>query len=477
MKRTVVILTIAILSAGCSAFLDEQPQADLTRAETEQEALGSKYADAAEAQAELNGVYALFKADIYEMENFMVGDVMTDNCYVGGDGVNEEQFDKVALTATNSLVGVMWSQYYAIIGAATAVIENVKLMDPDSIAPSAAEKIIAEARFLRAWACFDVVRLWGDAPLTLELLPSVTAANLDALYPLMYPPRTGAEAIYDQILSDIDDDTVAALDSYSRGAFRASKGAAYGLRAKVLATRGPKAERPYDEVAALCDKVCDEGYDLVEDFDGLWTVGGKFSSEGIFELLFTSEAEQHNWAYWVLLSDISGSVSVTWRRYCTPTKELLARFDKDKDVRYASSFYWTKVPYDTWYPASDYPLAYKIRQKDSNIILLRLADILLLKAEALVETGNTREALRIVNRIRTRAHIPELDTGLSRDDARLAVENERQLELVLEGQRWYDLVRNGRAVEVLGIEAFRQLLPVPQSQMDINGSLTQNDGY
>lgn len=478
MNKKLSILLLAVLLAGCDKFLDEKPLADLTRAaeaSVSDSVLVSAYADEAEALAELNGVYALLKCDIYEMENFMVGDVMTDNCYVGGDGINEEQFDNVALTATNRLVEVMWSQYYAIIGSATSVIENVKLMD--NISPDAAAKLIAEARFLRAWACFDVVRLWGAAPLTLELLPPVTAENLDRLYPIMYPERSSVETIYEQILADLDDSVIASLDSYSRGAFRASRGAAYGLKAKVLATRGTVATRDYSKVIACCDKVLAEGYALVADFDNLWTVEGKMSTESIFELLFTTEAEQHNWAYWVLLSDVSGSVTVSWRRYCTPTKELLAKFDTVNDTRYASSFYWTKVPYNTWYPASNYPLAYKIRQKDNDIILLRLADILLLKAEALVESGDAKSALEIVNTIRTRAHVAALDVKMSRDDARLAVENERQLELVLEGQRWYDLVRNERAVEVLGIEPFRQLLPVPQGQIDINSRLTQNEGY
>ena len=77
--------------------------------------------------------------------------------------------------------------------------------------------------------------------------------------------------------------------------------------------------------------------------------------------------------------------SVTWRRYCTPTHDLVAKFDKEKDTRYASSILWKSVPYDTYWPADSYPLSYKIREKTSNIILMRLADILLLKAEALVE--------------------------------------------------------------------------------------------
>ena len=148
-----------------------------------------------------------------------------------------------------------------------------------------------------------------------------------------------------------------------------------------------------------CDKVIAEGYTLVSNFDELWQPDKKFSSESIFEVYYTSDAP--NWAYWVLLKEDDGSV--TWRRYCTPTHDLVAKFDKEKDTRYASSILWKSVPYDTYWPADSYPLSYKIREKTSNIILMRLADILLLKAEALVELDRTPEAIRIVNGIRERA--------------------------------------------------------------------------
>ena len=207
-------------------------------------------------------------------------------------------------------------------------------------------------------------------------------------------------------------------------------------------------------------------------------------------MYFSDAAEQHNWAYWVLLTDVSGSVVVSWRRYCTPSHDLVAKFDKEKDVRYASSIYWTAVPYDTYYPAKNYPLAYKIRQKENDIILLRLADVLLLEAEALVELDRVPDAIDLVNEVRTRAHVDKLSRTMSVADARLAVENERQLELMLEGHRWFDLLRNDRMEEVMlqshdkngnlrftDIPSWRRKLPIPQDQIDINERLSQNEGY
>lgn len=491
MKKHIYIFLVFLLAFNaCEKFLDEKPITDFTRESTTVTDLTSAYSSLDDAKSELNGAYANFKADIYEMNNFLVGDIMSDNCYVGGDGVNEEQFDNMALTANNTMVSLMWNQYYTLIGTATNVIENVNLMEENSSEDAERKRIQAEARFIRAWALFDVVRLWGDAPLSLELIPSITAENLDKWYPVMYPERTPVSEVYQQILADISDENIAHLESVPNGAFKATKGAAYGLRAKVYATMGEKSSRNYQTVVDECDKVIAEGYDLVANFDDLWTVAGKFSKEGIFELYFSNEAEQHNWAYWVLLTEVSGSIEVTWRRYCTPTQQLIAKFDKDNDVRYTSSIYWASVPYNTYYSASNYPLAYKIRQKDNNIILLRYADILLLKAEALVELERQSEAISIVNDIRERAGLGPLDTGMSQADARLAVENERQLELLFEGHRWYDLVRNDRMEEVMvkatdkngkpmikDVAEFRRLMPVPQSQIDINDRLSQNQGY
>lgn len=475
---------------ACEKFLDEKPQSDLTKENTETKEQVSAYSSVSDAKSELNGVYALFKADIYEGNAFYIGDCMSDNCYIGGDGVSEEQLDNLNVSATNSVIATSWSQFYAIIGSATNVIENVKLMDSSLIDDATRAQIIADAKFARAWVLFDIVKYWGDAPMTLQLIPSITVDNIDKWYPIMYPSRTSEKEIYAQIISDLDENTIKNLPSKSAGAFCGTQGAAYGLLAKVYATMGKKSERDYSKVVDMCDNVIKQGYSLVPDFESLWTVDGKFSSESIFELYFSDTAEQHNWAYWVLLTDVSGDVVVSWRRYCTPTQDLVAKFDKEKDVRYKSSIYWTAVPYDTYWPAKNYPLAYKIRQKESDIILLRLADILLLKAEALVELNKPKDALMIVNDIRNRAGLSGLSLSLSVAEARLAVENERQLELLFEGQRWWDLIRNERMEEVMKlahdkngnlrfseIPAWRAKLPIPQAQIDINERLTQNIGY
>jgi len=468
---------------SCDGFLDNDPLSDFTGDPQRSSDMESQYVSLTDAEAGLNGAYDKFRQDIFQFENFSYGDIQSDNAYAGGDGVPGEEVDGVRLTSMNSKTRLMWAQYYEMGGTATNVIENTRLM-ATGIDDASRRRIIAEAKFIRAYAYFDIVRIWGDAPLMTELIPPITVDNLEELYPKLYPDRTAASEIYAQIIKDLEE-AIPDLESRSQGAFRATKGAANGLLAKVYATRGEKAARDYGKVAALCDEVMQDGYTLVPNFEDLWNPANKYTSESIFEVYYDASAP--NWAYWVLFSEEDGSV--TWRRYCTPSHDLIAAFSAD-DRRFASSIVFKQVPYDTHFPSSAYPIANKIRQKDSQIILMRLADILLLKAEALVELNRIGEAMAIVNTIRTRAGLPDLSVNPSQGDARLAVERERRLELVFEGQRWYDLLRNDRMLPVMrqhrdrngrlffpDLQEFHKLWPVPQTERDANPNLTQNTGY
>ena len=120
---------------------------------------------------------------------------------------------------------------------------------------------------------------------------------------------------------------------------------------------------------------------------------------------------------------------------------------------------------------------------------MRLADILLLKAEALNETGDVAGAAALVNQIRTRVNLPNT-TASNQAAMRLAIEKERRLELAFEGHRWYDLKRTGRVIEVINnakdqsgqnlgyqLTQNRLLWPIPQAEMDKNAYLVQNAGY
>ncbi len=231
---TALCMAQICLLGACSDFLNEQPQSDFTNDGSGGDGLTSKYLNLADAEAELQGAYENFKSDIFQMENYTINDIQSDNCYVGGDGTNEEAVGMLRLSPTNAKVSLVWSQYYSMSGTATNVIENTRLMESAAIQEADRNRIMAEAKFIRAWACFDMVRLWGDLPMVTQLIPTITAENLEEWYPVMYPEHTPEEEIYRQIIDDLDEaGTIRYLESMNKGAFQATKGAAYGLLAKV----------------------------------------------------------------------------------------------------------------------------------------------------------------------------------------------------------------------------------------------------
>ena len=186
-----------------------------------------------------------------------------------------------------------------------------------------------------------------------------------------------------------------------------------------------------------------------------------------------------------------------WKKFNLPSNDLIAAFDAENDlIRKNASIIFEDVSglwSDAHYPQTHYPFINKWRNFGGdgaqNYIFIRLADILLLKAEALNESGDVSGAAAIVNQIRERVNLNPT-TANSQATMRLAIEKERRLELAYEGVRWYDLKRTGRAIEVMSatigadgnpigyaLTTERLLWPIPQAELDKNANLTQNAGY
>jgi hypothetical protein len=186
-----------------------------------------------------------------------------------------------------------------------------------------------------------------------------------------------------------------------------------------------------------------------------------------------------------------------WKKFNIPSNDLVPAFDAENDmIRKTSSIIFGNVVgkwTDTHWPQTNYPFLNKYRiftsPSPQNYIFIRLADILLLKAEALNETGDLTGSAALVNQIRTRVSLPNTPAN-SQAAMRLAIEKERRLELAFEGVRWYDLKRTGRAIEVINnakgvdgvnlgyaIAEYQLLWPIPQAELDKNTQLTQNPGY
>jgi starch-binding outer membrane protein, SusD/RagB family len=279
---------------------------------------------------------------------------------------------------------------------------------------------------------------------------------------------------------------------------RATKGAANALLAKVWAQRS---DRDYAKVLEYANAVINSpaGYALLDNFEHLFDGNHYNNAESILEIQYIGGTEA-NWGPQLLLPpSLSGD---TWRKFVTPSHDLVNAFDAEGDVvRKNSTILFENAPWsdEFWSIAvnGSVPFAYKWKSASgwastNRQYIVRLADIILLKAEALNALGQFDAAADALNSIRERAGLDETEADTEVEMA-LAIENERRLELAQEGQRWDDLKRYGRAVEVMnGLNEIdlrtgskkvynmteqKLLLPIPQSERNRNPNLDQNIGY
>lgn len=473
----------ALMILSCEDFLDVKPVSQGIAVEN----AGSDsllYETAEEVEAALNGAYNDFKNEYFMLDMFLNGDAQSDDAYAGADNPDIFQIDDYEIVATNANVGRDWAYLYSMIGKANRVINNVELVPDPALTEARKQQIKGEASFIRAYAHFDLVRLYGDVPLVTQEVRSISAENLEQIYPLLFPERVSADAVYDQIITDLE----LALQTVRTTApdkGYATVGAVNALLAKVYATREP---HDWAKVKEYCDAVIAGGYSLLPEYDQLWDNAHENSVESIFEINCYNWDTGGNWGVFMFYGD-------DWKKFNIPSNDLVQAFEAEGDlIRKNASIAFLDVTgkwTDQHWSSVQYPFVNKYRDFSGaqNFIIYRLADILLLKAEALNELGDTEGAAALVNQVRARVDLEPITAG-SQADMRITIAKERRLELAFEGHRWFDLKRTGRAIEVmnaaedgngnsLGYQLSEEKLvwPIPQSERDKNTKLTQNPGY
>lgn len=478
---TGIVLTLA----SCEKFLELEPQSQgVAVANTSADSI--LYKSASEVEAALAGAYSDFKNEYYQLDYFVNGDAQSDDAYAGGDNPANFQIDDYKLDATNTNVSRDWRYLYSTIGKTNAVINNVGKVNDPALTAARKDEIIGEASFIRAFMYFQLVQLWGDVPLQLTEVKSISADNLDEIYPQLFPARALAAEVYRQIILDLET-ALAKVRTTAPHKGYATKGAVNAMLAKVYATQEP---RDWNKVKQYCDAVIAGGYSLLPVYDNLWNNQAENSAEAIFEINYDGGITDGNWGTKIFRG-------LDWKKFNLPSNDLEKAFDTENDVirKNASIIYldvsgkWS----DEHWPQTKYPFINKWRNfnegSNQNYIFIRLADILLLKAEALNELNDPAAAAALVDQIRMRVNLPKT-TATSQADMRLAIEKERRLELAFEGHRWYDLKRNGRAIAVMNaavgpnnvnlgytLTPNRLVWPIPQAELDKNLKLTQNPGY
>jgi tetratricopeptide (TPR) repeat protein len=478
MKRiySSIAIIIALLVSCKKDFIERSPESTVV--------VDVLYKSDKDFQDAVIGIYTPFQA---QYQNFWVfGDLRGDDSrHEVLANLSRVAVDVFTLNNDDPLLRDTWRNYYQAISRANEVLARIETVDVAVVKNKERHK--AEAKFLRALAYFDLVRIFGDVPMI------TTPITVDQAY---QSGREKVDKIYDEvIIRDLLDAETKLPASYSGvDVGRPTSGAAKALLGKVYLTRKDfaKAEAKLQEVTTM-------GYALLDNYKDLFDYSkNEHHKEYIFDIEYEEgigEGSGITNAFlpqFTPIADIYG-VKGTLGDNNAPPPSLYNLFEPG-DVRrditvvqggaYDKNGNFVKLPAQT---QQSFTLKYMTPvpsggDSKANWKVIRYADVLLMYAEALNENGKTAEALNNLNKVRTRAKVKGY-SNLSKDDTREKIYLERRLELSSEGQRWFDLVRTGRAFSVMqsyGMKPFMTVFPIPLAQLQIindRNVFPQNPGY
>jgi len=441
-----IAATLAI--AACSKVLDTEPYDRIPA--------NQQIVDAATAQAALVGAYAqLEEGGMYGLDLVLLGELPSDNASWGGTFQFLGEIAGNNIHTDNTEVLDMWSALYRQIDRDNVIIERVPQIA--SIPKSTSDEILGEAYFLRALSYHNLVKYWGDVPMPLKTAATASEA---ATY-----TRTPAAQVYTQILSDLDN--AGKLVTATSDTRRATVAAVNALRARVLFYRASLNNSTSDFAAALAAaNTVLSGHDtLTVPYANLFTATGSNTSEDIFRVAFTA-SQENDLGYYFLQAG---------RHEARVTSNLFNSYEAG-DLRKPV----TTTPRSsgsTTYQGNKYPTTTGTEHPH----VIRLAELVLIKAEVLARQNDLAGAVAEYNKVRVRAglkpHVLGVDVK-TQSDVMTAILKERRAELALEGDRWSDLVRLGLAgtVKTLAKPGYT-LFPIPAHDVNANGNLTQNPAY
>ena len=447
-RLTCLLLSFVLLLASCKDILEPPPNDirvdDLTL---------NRAADAPLVRVGLYGAFRSMTSSVV-----IAGDFTADNIIHNGTFASYQEFGTKQITSTNSDVAAFWGAIYGTVYVANFILEKLPKITSGLTADSR-KQLTAEARFLRGLANFYGVYTYGDIPLV-TTTDQTTNRNIGRS-----PTATVLAAVladYQAALADLPDDS--------------STGAAYLSKHVVRAAlaRFYLYQKNWAQAETYAGQIISSGkFTLVPDFNTI--IIQNFTAESIFEVGYT-------------LNDDPATLNTLFvgRREVIPSNQAVAALiSTESGTRSATIILNTKLQQgnDNGWAVRKYGTAL---QTNANIVVFRLAELYLIRAEARAQQSKltgTNGAVADLNVLRTRAKAPAI-TVTSQADLLLAVEQERRLELAYEGHRWYDLVRTGRAQAVMSAfspnwNSRYELWPIPQSEILRNPGLqgAQNPGY
>jgi hypothetical protein len=476
---------VALLAFSCNK-LTEQPSSVIESSKF--------YQTSADAIAAVNAVYSTLNSDpagdfpIYGRNlNLLICNGSDEQVYSPSNtNPDVRALGTATYVASNDRVKKNWQQHYYGISRANVAIDHIPAIPFDTVLQ---QRLVREARFIRALLYFNLVRLHGDVPLVLHDPNSVDVNELKIA-------RSPKDSVYAQIIADLQDAVNLPKRYTGADIGRATSGAAHALLAKVYVTR-----RQWPAALAELQELINGGYgyDLFTNYADVFQQATKNGKEHIFSVQFGTNLGAKN-STQSLSSGNFNSFNVAVYPGDIPADSALYQLFSAADTRRQVTFFTTQYNAATGQTINfgaprfakfiDYSISPLTNQAISgiNFPVIRFADILLLYAEVLNELngGPTAEAYAALNRVRTRAGIPGLAATLDQAAFREAVFLERRKEFIQEAQRWFDLSRRGGtylydALKKLpaktGAAVKDTLYPIPQSEIDLNSKLTQNPGW
>ena len=456
---TVQSLLIVLLAAGCSNVLDVHPVNDVDESQAITTPSG--------ARAAVAGMYdALQDFSYYGGQLVFFGDLSSDDVEHTGTFTTYRQIDQNDITSDNSSIEAFWDGLYKAVGRTNVVIQKVPGVP--GLDPAERDVMLGEAHFIRALTYHNLVRFWGDTAASGLGVPIVLIPPPDIPSTAVVTRQTTGE-VYAQILTDLND-AETLLAGSSNDSHRANLMAVHALRARVYLY-----QKNWVGAETEAQTVAAGGYTLAPNFDDLFTVEGDDTPEDILRLQF--DAVDYCWeGYYYLPYEVQG------RGEIEPSVNLI--------LAYSPSFNGSPATFDTtdergkwsitFFDPTDGTSVYGSKWRTGigaeDIHVFRLAEVLLIQAEAEARQNKLLEAEATLTPIRTRAGLaPVTLTPATAIDVIL---NERRLELAMEGDRWPDLVRTGRVqIALPGVQPFQTRYPIPLNELDVAPGLVQNPGY
>lgn len=502
----IACLSVMLLFYSCNeSFLNLNPESSSTEA--------SFYKTEDHFNQAINAAYASMRTIINI--GYIVGEMRSDNTHYTRN--NNERMDSNSfredvanflVTSQNYTVSELWSGCYNTIAQANTILAR---LDATDLSDTFKNRIIGQAKFMRAWAYFELVQCYARIPIQLTEVKTADQA---------FPVQSTPEEVYAVIIDDVKD----AIDKLETVEFpqdgSATKGAAKMLYAYVLMT---KPSPDYSTAESQLDDVINKmGYDLLPHYADVFDTSKKNSVEHIFSVQYQmgNQGQESNWLYLFmprtkegeLITGVEFSNTTSTGGWNVPTQAMIDSYEPndlrldpsvaiavgtiENDALVVANVFKVGDPRINNYETA-LPFVNKYRHTHTNIFntddnwpVYRYSDALLLMAECLVDQNRGAEAVPFVNRVRTRAGLPSVSV-VTAD----VVANERKHELAFENHRWFDLVRTGKAIDVMtadgayiksidkdvssrayNVKKENLILPIPYRELRINKNLTQNPG-